>query len=153
RYRVFASTETTLLHALDSIGQAAAANDIRGAAPGAPRAMKFKTYKNLFDWNHFECLTHESILATDTITHFTHRVSGSLEVLAIDRVLSEGASGALSEMTEADLVPFAVPNLGPPSRPQVAVLNAGLDPTTQGARLRVRVPIGKATPKAWRLRR
>src|SRR5262249_55938681 len=39
RYRVFASTETTLLHALDSIGQAAAANDIRGAAPGAPRAM------------------------------------------------------------------------------------------------------------------
>jgi hypothetical protein len=153
RYRVFASTETTLLKALDSTGHTTEANDIRGAAPGAPRAMKFKAYKSLFGWDHFECLTKQSILATDTTTHFTHRVSGSLDVLAIYRVIGEGTSGALSDLTEADLVPFAVPNLGGPPRPQVAVLNAGLDPTTQGARLRVKVPIGKATPKAWRLRR
>ena len=153
RYRVFASTETTLLKALDSTGHTTEANDVRAAAPGAPRAMKFRDYKGLFGWDHFECLTKQSIVATDTTTHFTHRVSGSLDVLAIYRVVGEGASGALSDLTEADLVPFAVPNLGGPPRPQVAVLNAGLDPTTQGARLRVKVPIGKATPKAWRLRR
>jgi hypothetical protein len=115
--------------------------------------MMFKANKAKFTWDHFECLTRDSILATDPITHFTHRVSGSLEVLAIYRVLSEGASGALSEMTEAELVPFAVPNLGSPPRPQIAVLNVGLDPITQGAKLRVKVPKGRATPSAWRLRR
>jgi hypothetical protein len=35
----------------------------------------------------------------------------------------------------------------------MALINAGLDPTTQGVRLRVKVPIAQAAPKAWRLRR
>jgi hypothetical protein len=87
------------------------------------------------------------------VTRFVHRVSGSLEVLAIYRVLGEGASGVLSEMSEAELVPFAVPNLGAPVRPQVALVNAGLDPTTQGVVLRVKVPRSQAAPKGWRLRR
>src|SRR5262245_33192237 len=153
RYRVYASTETTLLKALESAGRMAEANDIRSAGPGAPRAMRFRAHQSLFGWDDFECLTKESIIATDTTTHFTHRVSGSLDVLAIYRVIGEGASGALSDLTQADLVPFAVPNLGGPPRPQIAVLNVGLDPTVQGARLRVKTPIGRASPKAWRLRR
>jgi hypothetical protein len=153
RYRVFASTEPTLLKALEDMGQHAAANDIRSAVPGAPRAMKFKLYKSLFTWSHFENLTPNPIVATSSVTHFVHRVSGSLDVLAIYRVLGEGASGALSEMSEAELVPFAVPNLGGPMRPQVSLVNAGLDATTQGVVLRVKVPRGKAVPKAWRLRR
>ncbi|HVY14339.1 MAG TPA: hypothetical protein VHB27_03865 [Rhodopila sp.] len=155
RYRVYASSETTLLAALDAGDAAAhaAAADIRAATPGAPRAMAFKAHKALFGWDHFENLTKESVVATGSTTHFVHMISGSLTVLAIYRVLSEGPSGQLSEMTEADLVPFAVPNLGPPPRPQMALINAGLDPTTQGVRLRVKVPIGQAAPKAWRLRR
>lgn len=156
RYRVFASNETLLLKALDQSGQAAAvaaAADIRSAIPGAPRAMKFKLYKALFGWDHFENLTPEPIVATASTTHFVHRVSGSLEVLAIYRVLGESATGVLSEMSLAELVPFAVPNLGGTARPQVSVLNAGLEPTTAGVKLRVKVPRGKATPKAWRLRR
>lgn len=155
RYRVYASSETTLLAALDAgnaTAQAAAA-DIRAAAPGAPRATAFKAHKALFGWDHFENVTKESIVATGTTTHFVHMISGSMTVLAIYRVISEGPSGQLSDMTEADMVPFAVPNLGGPSRPQMALINAGLDPTTQGVRLRVKVPIGRAAPKAWRLRR
>jgi hypothetical protein len=153
RYRVFVSNETTLLKALDENGHAAAANVIRAAEAGAPRAMQFQAFKSLFDWDSFESVNKTPIVASDTTTHFVHRVSASLEVLTIYRVLGESPSGALSEMTEADVVPFAVPNLGGPARPQVAMVNAGLDPITQGVRLRVKVPIGKATPLAWRLRR
>ncbi|MDC0715774.1 hypothetical protein [Nannocystis bainbridge] len=153
RYRVFASNETLLLKALQQGGHVTARNEILAAEPGAPRAEKFKQYKALFGWDHFEGLTKQPIVATGTTTRFVHRVSGSLEVLVIYRVLGEGPSGALSEMSQADLVPFAVPNLGPPTRPQVAVLNAGLDPTTDGVKLRVKVPRSKAAPKAWRLRR
>lgn len=152
RYRVFASNETLLIKALKNDNQTAALNDILNAEPGAPRAMKFKLYKHLFGWDHFENLTPQPILATGTSTHFVHRVSGSLDVLAIYRVLGEGPSGVLSEMTEAELVPFAVPNLGAPSRPQIAVVNAGIDPTLHGVKLRVKVPRAKAVPKAWRVR-
>jgi len=153
RYRVYASTEVTLLKALDDGGHTLEASDIRGAAPGALRAMKFRSYKGLFGWDHFECLTKQSIVATGTTTHFVHRVSGSLDVLVIYRVISEGESGALADLTQADLVPFAVPNLGGPPQPLLSVLNSGLDPTTAGVALRVKVPVGKAKPKAWRLRR
>ena len=159
RYRVFASNETILLKALDndaiagSAAASAAAVDIRAAESGAPRAMKFKLYKNLFGWDHFENLTQQPIVATSSTTHFVHRVSGSLDVLVIYRVLGEGATGVLSELTEADLVPFAVPNLGGPAQPQISVLNAGLEPTSEGVKLRVKVPRAKAVPVAWRLRR
>lgn len=153
RYRIFASTETTLLAALDSSGQMSAAIDIRSAGPGAPRAMKFKQYKGLFSWDHFECLTKEPIVATSTTTRFVHRVSGSLEGMAVYRVVGEGPSGALSDLAEAELVPFAVPNLGGPARPSVSVVQEGTDPTIGGVRLEVYVPAGKATPKAWRIRR
>ena len=153
RYRVFVSNETTLLKSLDQNGHTAAANTIRAAEPGAPRAMQFKAFQSLFGWDAFESVNKTPIVASASTTHFVHRVSASLEILTIYRVLGESPSGALSEMTEADIVPFAVPNLGGPPRPQVAMINAGLDPITQGVRLRVKVPIGKASPLAWRLRR
>ncbi len=156
RYRVFASTETTLLKVLDQSGTAAAAAaaaSIRAAAQGAPRAVAFKAAKALFGWDCFECLTDQPLVASAATTAFTHRLSASLDVLAIYRILGEGPSGALSEMTDADLIPFAVPNLGGPSQPHIALLNAGFDPTTQGVRLAVKVPAGKAQPVAWRLRR
>ncbi len=156
RYRVFASTETVLLKALDQAGTLAAKNAaaaIRAAAPGAARAEAFKQHKGKFDWDHFESLTAQPIVASGAKTRFVHRVSASLEVLAIYRVLAEGPSGQLSEMDQADLVPFAVPNLGGPARPLVSLVNAGLDPATEGVVLRVKVPVGRAVPVAWRLRR
>lgn len=153
RYRVFASNETLLLKALENDNHLAAKADILSALPGAPRAMKFKLYKALFGWDHFENLTKQPIEATSSTTHFIHRVSGSLDVLTIYRVLGEGPTGVLSEITESEMVPFAVPNLGPTARPQISVVNAGLDPTTSGVKLRVKVPRAKAVPKAWRLRR
>lgn len=154
RYRVFASNETLLLKALEQDNHLAARAEILAAEPGAPRAEKFKEHKALFGWDHFEGLTKQPIVATSTTTRFVHRVSGSLEVLVIYRVLGEGPSGALSEMSEADLVPFAVPNLGPPTRPQVGVVHhPDFDPTTSGVLLRVKVPRSKAAPKGWRLRR
>lgn len=158
RYRVFASNETTLLKALETSGKpgaAAAAAAIRAAAPGAPRAGVFKLKKAFFGWGEFENLTREPIVATGATTRFVHRVSGSLDVLAIYRVLAEGPSGQLSDMEAAELVPFAVPNLGPPARPLVTLVNAGLDPTQdgEGVMLRVKVPLGRAVPQAWRLRR
>lgn len=152
RYRVFASNETVLLKALEGT-HAADRAAILAADKGAPRAMAFRSRKTLFGWDHFENVTPQPIVATGTTSRFVHRVSGSLDVLTIYRVLSEGPSGALNEITEADLVPFAVPNLGPPARPQLAIINAGLNPTTSGVQLRVKVARGKASPKAWRLRR
>lgn len=164
QYRVFATNEVILLKALDNLAAqaainpaaaataAAAAADIRSAQPGAPRAMKFRLYKHLFDWEHFENLTQQPIVATASTTRFVHRVSGALEVLAIYRVLGESATGVLSEMTAAELVPFAVPNLGGPQQPQISILNSS-DPTNTGVMLRVKVPRGRAVPSHWRVRR
>jgi hypothetical protein len=153
RYRVFASTEPTLLQALLNDGKTAIANQILAAAPGAPRAEVFRDNKQHFDWDAFECVTEVPLVATGTTTRFVHRVSGSLEKLAIYRVLSEGESGVLAELTEADVIPVAVPNLGPPSQPLVSIEREPEDHEHEGVRLRVKVLAGRAVPVAWRLRR
>jgi hypothetical protein len=153
RYRVFVSTETTLLAALLANGDGTTANEIAAAAPGAPRAEAFTARKSHFGWDAFEMVTPVPIVATGSTTTFIHRLSGSLDVLAVYRVLSESEAGALAELTEADLVPVAVPNLGPPAQPLVAVERAPEDHEHAGVALRVRVPAGRARPVKWRLRR
>lgn len=153
RYRVFASTETTLLQALRNAGQDAIADQILAAAPGAPRAEAFRDNQQHFGWDAFECVTDTPLVATGATTRFVHRVSGSLDVLAFYRVLSEGESGVLGDMLEADIVPVAVPNHGPPARPLVSLEREPADHEHQGVRLRVKVPAGRAVPVAWRLRR
>ncbi len=153
RYRVFTSTETTLLKALQNAGKQNIVNQILAAQPGAPRAEAFRDRKQHFDWDAFESLTETPLLATSGTMRFVHRVSGSLDVLAIYRVLSEGESGVLAEMTEADLVPVGVPNLGPPAQPLVSLDRDPVDHEHDGVRLRVKVLAGRAVPIAWRLRR
>lgn len=155
RYRVFASNETILLKALENMGPAGmqTAEDIRNLPKIEDRAAALVSHKQSFDWNHFECLTKQPIIAVDGMNNFIHRVSGSLEVAVFYRVVGEGPSGALAEITQSDMASFGVPNLGGPSRPLVSVLNAGLDPLTEGVKLRVKVPAGKAKPMFWRLRR
>lgn len=160
RYRVFVSNETTLIAALAAQGRTDVVAAILQAAPGAPRAGVFRSNKALFGWDAFESVNPTPLVATGTQTTFVHRLSGSLDVLAIYRVLAEGESGVLNEMTEAEVVPFAVPNLGPPAQPLVTVDRAPRSPgapaenyETDGVSLRVKVPRGRALPIAWRLRR
>jgi hypothetical protein len=153
RYRVFASTEPTLIKALQNAGKTAIVDEILDADPGAPRAGVLRDNKQHFDWDAFECVTEVPLVATGATTRFVHRVSGSLERLAVYRVLSEGESGVLAEMTEADVIPVAVPNLGPPAQPLVSIEREPEDHQHEGVRLRVKVLAGRAVPVAWRLRR
>ena len=39
--------------------------------------MKFKTYKGLFDWDHFECLTKQPILANANTTQISRNRKGA----------------------------------------------------------------------------
>lgn len=153
RYRVFGSSEPTLLKALENSGHAAIAQSIRQATAGAPRAMAFRAHQAKFGWDHFENLTPQPIVGNGSTQVFVDRLSGGQEVLAFYRVLAEGPQGGLSEITASELVPFAVPNLGAPSQPVVSRTDADKDPLVHGVTLQVKVPRGKAVPKAWRLRR
>lgn len=153
RYRVFASTETILLAALANHNLSGVAATITAAAPGAPRAGAFRSAKVHFGWDAFQCLTPEPLVASGTQTAFVHRVSGSLDGLALYRVLSEGASGVLADLTQADLIAVAVPNLGPPAPPLISLDPEPADHEHHGVLLRVKVKASRATPIAWRLRR
>ena len=155
RYRVFASSERTLLGALRARGQGAVADAIAATPAGAPRAMAIRAQKARFSWDAFESVTASPLVATGPTASFVHRVSGSLDVLAAYRVLTEGPSGVLSEITEAEIVPVAVPNLGPPPVPLASLgpIDYEQDVLADGATLEVLVPPGRAFPAAWRLRR
>ena len=155
RYRVFATTETTLLGALRNNGQGAVADAIAATPAGAARALAIRAQRSRFSWDAFECVTANPIVAAGPTTTFVHRLSGSLEVLAGYRVLSEGPSGVLAEMTEAEIVPVAVPNLGPPPPPSasLAPIPFDHDVTTDGITLEVLVLPGRAVPVSWRVRR
>jgi len=154
-YRVFASTEPTLLGALRNAGQGPLADSIAATPAGAPRAMAIRGQQARFSWDAFECVTANPIVATAATTTFVHRVSGSLDVLAVYRVLTEGPSGVLSEITEADIVPVAVPNFGPPPQPLVSLGPMAFDHDilNDGVSLRVLAPPGRAPAVAWRVRR
>ena len=155
RYRVFASTEPTLLGSLRNTGQSSVADAIAATPVGAPRAMAIRAERARFSWDAFECVTANPIVASGASTTFAHRVSGSLDVLAAYRVLTEGPSGVLAEITQAEIIPFAVPNFGPPPPPlaSLAPIAYDHDVTTEGIALVVLVPPGRASPIAWRVRR
>jgi hypothetical protein len=155
RYRVFASSEPTLLGALRNAGRTAIADAIAATPAGAPRATAIKAQRALFSWDAFESVTANPIIASGTSTSFVHRVSGSLDVLAAYRVLTEGPSGVLAEISQAEIIPVAVPNFGPPPPPlaSLGALAFDQDVTTDGVPLDVLVPPGRAAPIAWRVRR
>jgi hypothetical protein len=154
-YRVFASSEPTLLGALRNSGHGSVAEALAATPAGAPRAGAFRAQKARFSWDAFECVTANPIVASGPTTTFVHRVSGSLDVLAAYRVLAEGPSRVLSEITEADIVPVAVPNFGPPPPPLASLSPIAYDHDilTEGVALDVLVPPGRAPAVAWRVRR
>ena len=61
----------------------------------------------------------------------------------------------LAEISEAEIIPVAVPNLGPPPPPLASLgpLAFDHDVTTDSVPLDVLVPPGRAAPVAWRVRR
>ncbi|WNG58797.1 hypothetical protein F0U59_31740 [Archangium gephyra] len=154
-YRVYASTETTLLKALEGIN-GTLANDIRTLALINDRAGALVDHKGLFGWNHFELIS-EQPLYRDPVTHkvrFTHRVSAGLNVALFYRVVAEGPAGGLSELSKSSMFAFGVPNVGGPGQPLLSLVNVpGKNPVEHGVVLRVRVPHGASAPSAWRLRR
>lgn len=154
-YRVFASNETTMLGALRAGGQGGIADAIAATPTGAPRAGAIRDQKHRFSWNAFECVTADPIPSQGATTRFTHRVSGSLDVLATYRVVAEGPSGALPELSDIDIIPVAVPNYGPPPGPLASLVPMPYDhdAITNGVEIAVAVPPGRATPDHWRVRR
>jgi hypothetical protein len=153
-YRVYTSTESTLLKALDGI-DSGLADDVRSLALINDRAGLLVDNKHLFGWDHFEMITPEPLHAgADGKVHFTHRVSAGLGVAVFYRVVAEGPGGGLSELSKSSMFAFGVPNVGGPGQPLVALVNApGKNPVEHGVVLRVRVPHGASAPTAWRLRR
>lgn len=153
-YRVYTSTESTLLKALDGI-DSGLAGVIRSLALINDRAGALVDHKHLFGWDHFEMITPQPLHAGgDGKVHFTHRVSAGLNVAVFYRVVAEGPGGGLSELSKSSMFAFGVPNVGGPGQPLVAVVNVpDKNPVEHGVTLRVRVPHGASAPKAWRLRR
>lgn len=159
RYRVYASTETTLIKVLKkSLDEniLKLADDIENLAMINDRAAALVDNRTLFGWDHFELIT-EQPLQPDPLTHkvkFIHRVSASLNVAVFFRVVAEGPHGGLSELSKSSMFAFGVPNVGAPGQPLVSVVNVqGKNPAEHGVLLRVKVPHGPSKPAAWRLRR
>jgi hypothetical protein len=159
--RVFYTTETTARRGLELLAAgggpqaadaAAALIEINGAAAGSPRAQAFGNRRSLLGYDMFENLTAGPFTPGGAGFLFPHALSGSLEGLALYRVISVAPSGVQSDFATAPLVAAMVPNFGPPPRPMV---RAEFRPDDQGGGVRLRVTVaGTARPPiAFRVRR
>jgi hypothetical protein len=161
--RVYFTTETTARAGLAALAAstkpgaadaATALTEIDAADPGTERAQAIGRWKHLLDMSMFENLTVEPFTPTGASRVYPHALSGSLENLALYRVLSVSAGGALSVFATSPLVAAMVPNFGPPARPLVqAVRETDQVSNTDQVRIEVRVPLSARTPVAFRVRR
>jgi hypothetical protein len=158
--RVYYTTETTALRGLelraasgesDAAEAAAAFTEITQAPIGSARAQAFGNHKNLLRYDMFENLTAAPFPA-GTAHLFPHALSGSLEGLALYRVISVAPSGVQSDFQTSPIVAAMVPNFGPPARPMLQAEFRAVD-QGGGVRLHVRVPASKMVPVAFRVRR
>jgi hypothetical protein len=159
--RVYYTTETTILKGLELLqasndpnaaDAATALIEINNADEGSPRAQAVGKWKKLLDYSMFENLTPAPFSPSKSGFLFPHVLSGSLEVLALYRVLSVTSSGVMSDFGTSPLVAAMVPNFGAPARPLVrAVRQLPSDGT--GVLLEVKVSSGTLAPAAFRVRR
>ncbi|MCA9690083.1 MAG: fibronectin type III domain-containing protein [Myxococcales bacterium] len=124
----------------------------------AARAVAFTDRAALLRKGYFQQITREPLSATGGVTEmsFQHDLSGSLRVLAFYRVVSVSAQQVESPWADAPVVPFGVPNLGPPTQPMLEKIEPREDdpPLSPGSvRLKVRVLRGSQPIVAYRLRR
>ena len=149
-YRVYYSDETTLMTSLEREGAATAAirTAIAAAPDAAARAAIFVANKGRFDKTRFEVSTPDGFAATS----FEHRVSGSLRVLVFYRVVPMSAANVETPFGESSMVPFGIPNSGPPATPLLGVTPVFEAGTPQAA-IHIRVPRGPVEAAEYRLRR
>lgn len=169
RYRVYVCDETRLVSAMEKrvaaggSGASAAQDflDTWGAATTpALRAAAFTDRASLFDRELFENLTGEALEVSGAATtlQYQHDLSGSLKVLTLYRVVSLSENNVESPFLDSPLVPFGVPNSGPPPRPLLELVPEDeIDPGSPlpaGAlRLRVQIIRGAQPAARYRLRR
>ncbi len=159
RFRVYAVDETRLLAiAQGKPGAAAFFTQYNAATTPALRGLAFTDHANLFVRDWFENLTGEplTIPAGATSMRFQHVVSGSLRVLMLYRVVALSELNVETPWSQTSLVPFGVPNSGPPPQPMLEVIApATIDPPLAPGvvRLRVRVIRGSMPATRYRLRR
>ena len=151
--RVYQSDETTLLTVLEKAGAATAA--IRAAIAAAPnpaaRAAIFVANKALFGRTAFELVNPDGF----TAAAFEHKVSGSLRVLVFYRIVPVSAANVEGPIAESALVPYGIPNSGPPATPLLVVkpIFDTSDPAPVQAQIVIRVPQGAVPAVEYRLRR
>ena len=150
RYRIYYSDETTLLTSLEKEGSATVAirNAIAAAADAAARAAIFVANKARFEKSKFEAVSPDNFSGTA----FEHRVSGSLRVLVFYRVVPISAANVEGPFGESTMVPFGIPNSGPPATPLVTVKPVFESGVAQAA-IHIRVPRGPVVASEYRLRR
>lgn len=159
RYRVYVCDETRLVDALK--GNAAFMQAWQAAETPAERGKALTDNKPLLLRKYFENLTGEALTPEPGAAQmsFQYDVSGSLRVLTLFRVVSVNSLNAESPWAQGPVVPFGVPNSGPPPRPLLELVPAdkigpGDPPLAPGAvRLRVGLIRGAVAPARYRLRR
>lgn len=159
RYRVYVCDETRLVDALKADVQFMQAYQAAGTP--AERGQALTDNKHLLLRKYFENLTGEALKPAPGAAEmsFQYDVSGSLRVLTLFRVVSVNSLNAESPWAQGPIVPFGVPNSGPPPRPLLELVPAdkiGPDdpPLAAGAvRLRVGLIRGAIAPARYRLRR
>ena len=150
--RVYQSDETTLLTVLETAGAGTAT--IRAAIAAAPnpaaRAAIFVANKALFGRSAFELINPDQF----TAAAFEHKVSGSLRVLVFYRIVPVSAANVEGPIGDSALVPYGIPNSGPPATPLLAVkpVFEATAPQVQASVI-IRVPQGPVQASEYRLRR
>src|SRR5262249_30543186 len=161
RFRVFYADETTL------VGYAEKAKGSNGPTSaeatqllveivdkGAPeRAASFKSHIGIFARDAFELLTGDPIDAgpNPVELNFVHRVSGSIRVLNVYRIVSASESSQESDFALAPALIYAVANDGPPTAPTLDVVPDPKNP--HAVTLTLTVPPGGVAAAEYRLRR
>lgn len=169
RYRVYVCDETRLVSAMEKRvaaggSGAAAAQDFlnawSAATTPAERGAAFTDRASLFERELFENLTGEPLEVSGSATtlQYQHDLSGSLRVLTLYRVVSLSENNVESPFLDSPLVPYGVPNSGPPPRPLLELVPedeiAPESPLPAGAlRLRVQIIRGAQPAARYRLRR
>ncbi|WP_188946470.1 hypothetical protein, partial [Polymorphobacter multimanifer] len=147
--RLYQSDETTLIRTLEKRGgHDALLARIAAAADAPARAALFVKHKALFGRGQFGLINPDGF----TGTTFEHRVSGSLRVLLFYRILPVSTAGVEADFATSALIPYAIPNSGPPAPPMLVVR-----PVRDGSVLRpavaISVPQGGVAAREFRLRR
>ena len=161
RFRIFYADETTLVGYAE---KAKASNGLTSAEATlllneivnqtAPeRAASFKIHIGIFARDAFELLSGDPIEAAPNPVelNFVHRVSGSMRVLNVYRIVSASESSQESDFALAPTLIYAVPNDGPPNAPTIDVVPDAVNP--HAVTVTLTVPPGGVAATGYRLRR